>query len=138
VIDHRAELVPRHSRREPAQRLRESLLPTHEPTYPNAPCGWTPSSAIRVATVPEHGATATLLLNATLGNLAELVIPITALRAGDYMLVKASIAGAIVTKTLFILGGSLLLGGLKHQVQEFNRTTARFQASLLFLGTAPC
>jgi Ca2+/H+ antiporter len=36
------------------------------------------------------------LLNATLGNLTELVIAITALRAGEYMLVKASIAGAIV------------------------------------------
>ena len=34
------------------------------------------------------------LLNATLGNLTELVIALTALRAGEYMLVKASIAGA--------------------------------------------
>jgi Ca2+:H+ antiporter len=36
------------------------------------------------------------LLNATLGNLTELVIALTALRAGEYMLVKASIAGVIV------------------------------------------
>src|SRR6187402_2172775 len=75
------------------------------------------------------------LLNATLGNLTELVIALTALRAGDYSLVKASIAGAIVTNTLFMLGMSLLLGGLKHHVQEFNRATARLQAALLFLGT---
>ena len=34
------------------------------------------------------------LLNATLGNLTELVIAITALRAGMYDLVKASIAAA--------------------------------------------
>src|SRR6185295_13563310 len=46
------------------------------------------------------------LLNATLGNLTELVIALTALRAGQYMLVKASIAGAIVTNTLFMLGAS--------------------------------
>ena len=39
------------------------------------------------------------LLNATLGNLTELVIALTALRAGEYMLVKASIVGAIVTNT---------------------------------------
>src|SRR6201988_434884 len=38
------------------------------------------------------------LLNATLGNLTELVIALAALRAGEYMLVKASIAGALVTK----------------------------------------
>jgi Ca2+:H+ antiporter len=75
------------------------------------------------------------LLNATLGNLTELVIGLTALRAGEYMLVKASIAGAIVTNTLFMLGACFLLGGLKHHVQEFNRANARLQAGLLFLAT---
>jgi Ca2+:H+ antiporter len=75
------------------------------------------------------------LLNATLGNLTELVIALAALRAGQYMLVKASIAGAIVTNTLFMLGMSFLLGGLKHHVQEFNRANARLQAGLLFLAT---
>lgn len=75
------------------------------------------------------------LLNATLGNLTELVIAITALQAGQYALVKASIAGAIVTNTLFMLGGAFLLGGLKFHVQEFNRAGARFQSSLLFIAT---
>jgi Ca2+:H+ antiporter len=75
------------------------------------------------------------LLNATLGNLTELVIALAALRAGQYMLVKASIAGAIVANTLFMLGASFLLGGLKHHVQEFNKAGARLQASLLFLAT---
>jgi Ca2+:H+ antiporter len=75
------------------------------------------------------------LLNATLGNLTELVIALAALRAGQYTLVKASIAGAIVTNTLFMLGASFLLGGLKHHVQEYNRVSARLQAGLLFLAT---
>ena len=75
------------------------------------------------------------LLNATLGNLTELVIALAALRAGEYTLVKASIAGAIVTNTLFMLGASFLFGGLKYHVQEYNRVSARFQASLLFLAT---
>lgn len=75
------------------------------------------------------------LLNATLGNLTELVIALAALRAGEYMLVKASVAGAIVTNTLFMLGASFLLGGLKHHTQEFNRVSARMQAGLLFLAT---
>lgn len=75
------------------------------------------------------------LLNATLGNLTELVIALTALRAGQYILVKASVAGAIVTNTLFMLGASFLLGGLKYHVQEFNRVSARLQAGLLFLAT---
>jgi Ca2+:H+ antiporter len=75
------------------------------------------------------------LLNATLGNLTELVIALAALRAGQTMLVKASIAGAIVTNTLFMLGASFLLGGIKHHTQEYNRVSARFQAGLLFLST---
>lgn len=75
------------------------------------------------------------LLNATLGNLTELVIALAALQAGQYMLVKASVAGAIVTNSLFVLGASFLLGGLKHHVQEYNRVSARMQAGLLFLAT---
>jgi len=75
------------------------------------------------------------LLNATLGNLTELIIAITALRAGQYMLVKASIAGAIVGTSLFMLGLSFLAGGLKYHVQEFNRDNARLQSGMLFLAT---
>jgi Ca2+:H+ antiporter len=75
------------------------------------------------------------LLNATLGNLTELVIALTALAAGQHMLVKASIAGAIVSNTLFMLGASFLLGGLKHHTQEFNAANARLLAGQLFLAT---
>jgi Ca2+:H+ antiporter len=75
------------------------------------------------------------LLNATLGNLTELVIAIAALQAGQYTLVKASVAGAIVTNSLFMLGASFLLGGLKYHLQEYNQVAARFQAGLLFLAT---
>src|SRR5215471_1867646 len=81
------------------------------------------------------GDTAGGLLNATLGNLTELVIAAAALRAGEYALVKGSIAGAIVTNTLFMLGASFVIGGLKYHVQEYNRATARLHAALLFLAT---
>jgi len=75
------------------------------------------------------------LLNATLGNLTELIIALAALRAGQYTLVKATIAGAIVTNSLFMLGISFLVGGLAHHVQEYNRNSARLQGGLLFLAT---
>ncbi|WP_373505195.1 calcium/proton exchanger [Aestuariivirga sp.] len=74
------------------------------------------------------------LLNATLGNLTELIIALAALKAGEYMLVKASIAGAIVTNTLFMTGASFLLGGLKHHVQEFNSGNTRVQVAMLFIA----
>ena len=75
------------------------------------------------------------LLNATLGNLTELIIAVAALQAGEYMLVKASIAGAIVTNSLFMLGASFLLGGLRYHVQEYNRASGRLQAGLLLMVT---
>jgi Ca2+:H+ antiporter len=75
------------------------------------------------------------LLNATLGNLTELVITLAALRAGDYMLVKASIAGAIVTNTLFMLGLSFVVGGLRHHILEFNPVNSRMLALQLFFAT---
>lgn len=74
------------------------------------------------------------LLNATLGNLVELIIALTALKAGEYLLVKASIAGAIVTNILFMTGMSFFIGGLRHHVQQFNSASTRIQVSLLFLA----
>ena len=51
------------------------------------------------------------------------------------MLVKASIAGAIVTNSLFMLGASLLLGGLRYHVQEYNRAGGRLHSGLLLMAT---
>ena len=48
---------------------------------------------------------------------------------------KASVAGAIETNALFMLGTSFLPGGLRYHLQEFNSVAARFQAGLLFLAT---
>lgn len=75
------------------------------------------------------------LLNATLGNLTELIIAVTALHAGEYMLVKASIAGAIVTNSLFMLGASFLLGGIRYHIQEYNRAGGRMHSALLLMAT---
>lgn len=87
------------------------------------------------AVASKTGDTVGGLLNATLGNLTELLIALAALHAGQYVLVKASIAGAIVTNALFMLGLSLLVGGVKYHVQEYNRNSARLQAGLLFVAT---
>ena len=75
------------------------------------------------------------LLNATLGNLTELIIAIAALHAGEYMLVKASIAGAIVTNAVFMLGACFLLGGLKYHEQDYNRAGGRLYSALLLMAT---
>lgn len=74
------------------------------------------------------------LLNATLGNAAELIITIFAIREGLFELVKASITGSIIGNLLLVLGASLLLGGLKNGLQKFDPRTAGLNATLLILA----
>jgi Ca2+:H+ antiporter len=74
------------------------------------------------------------LMNATLGNAAELIIGIFALRAGLIELVKASLTGSIIGNLLLILGLSLFVGGLRHQTQTFNRQAAGMNVALLALA----
>lgn len=61
------------------------------------------------------------LLNATLGNAAELIITVVAIQAGLLDVVKASITGSILGNLLLVLGASLLAGGLKNGVQRYDR-----------------
>ena len=72
------------------------------------------------------------LLNSTLGNLTELVIAIVALQAGQYTLVKASITGAIVTNSLFMLGVSFLLGGLRFRLKDLTAWPPGFRPGCFF------
>jgi len=74
------------------------------------------------------------LLNATLGNAAELIITIFALREGLLDLVRASITGSIIGNLLLVLGLSLLVGGLKNGLQTFDRRTAGLNATLVILA----
>jgi len=74
------------------------------------------------------------LLNATLGNAAELIISLVALRAGLVSLVLASITGSILGNLLLVLGFSLLAGGIKNGKQTFNRANAGIDGTLLILS----
>src|SRR5512143_2657607 len=58
------------------------------------------------------------LLNASLGNAAELIITLFAIRAGEMELVKASLIGSILGNLLMVMGLSIFLGGLKHGLQR--------------------
>jgi Ca2+:H+ antiporter len=74
-------------------------------------------------------------LNATFGNAAELIIAFSALRAGLYDLVKASLVGSIVGNMLFVLGLSMFAGGLRHKEQRFNPAGGRSQTTMLIIAT---
>jgi Ca2+:H+ antiporter len=88
------------------------------------------TEALAAYTGPRIGA----LLNATLGNAAELIITVVAVRAGLLELVKASITGSILGNLLLVLGFAMTVGGLRNGIQIFDRRQAARNAILLVLG----
>ena len=74
------------------------------------------------------------LLNASLGNAAELIIALAALREGLHDVVKASLTGSIIGNILLVLGASMIAGGVKYERQKFNQTAAGMGSSLLLLA----
>ena len=73
-------------------------------------------------------------LNATLGNAAELIIALVALKAGMFDVVKASLTGSIIGNLLLVLGASFLAGGLRYKVQSFATIGARTQIGMMALA----
>jgi Ca2+:H+ antiporter len=75
------------------------------------------------------------LLNASLGNLPELVIVILTIHAGLLDVARASIAGSVLGNVLLILGFSLLVGGLKAgRPLRFDTRIVSVDASMLTLA----
>ncbi|HEY6084580.1 MAG TPA: hypothetical protein VIU63_04250 [Nitrospira sp.] len=58
------------------------------------------------------------LLNASLGNAAELIIALAALREGLHDVVKASLTGSILGNILLVLGAAMVAGG--HEIRTPN------------------
>ena len=65
------------------------------------------------------------ILNATFGNIAELIIAFFALQAGLIEVVKASLTGSIIGNLLLVLGASVLVGGLRHGHPDVQRADRR-------------
>jgi Ca2+:H+ antiporter len=80
------------------------------------------------------GARAGGLLNGTLGGATALVLATLAVRAGLFELAKASIVGAIVGNLLLVLGLGLLLGGLRHGTQYFDRAAGGLSGTMMILA----
>jgi Ca2+:H+ antiporter len=99
------------------------------------------TEALAVHTGPRLGG----LLNATLGNAAELIITILAIREGvmnpalrETMLelVRASLTGSVLGNILLVLGLSIFFGGLRHGRQRFDRSHAGTNATMLMLAVS--
>lgn len=74
------------------------------------------------------------LLNATFGNVAELIIALFLILDDEVEVVKASLTGSILGNMLLVLGLSFLAGGLRHREQSFNAQAAGVHANSLVLA----
>ncbi len=76
------------------------------------------------------------MLGATLGNATELIIAIFALRAGHINVVKASLSGSIIGNLLLVLGLSLVVGGVRRDVQRFTKAATAINSTMLMIAVA--
>jgi Ca2+:H+ antiporter len=76
------------------------------------------------------------LLNATFGNLTELIVAVFLIESGDVAIVKASLIGSIVGNLLLVLGLSFMAGGLRQREMTFNAQAASVHSSSMLLAVA--
>ncbi|KAJ2358432.1 hypothetical protein IWW50_001617 [Coemansia erecta] len=74
------------------------------------------------------------LINATLGNIVELLVGILALVKGEVEIVQTSLAGSIIANLLLVSGCCFFFGGLKNNEQVFNTHAAQSYGSLLAMA----
>jgi Ca2+:H+ antiporter len=74
------------------------------------------------------------LLNATFGNLTEVIVCVVALQKDMYRIVQLSMLGSVLSNLLLVLGCALWVGGLKHKRQTYNKTAALMNCAMLTLG----
>jgi Ca2+:H+ antiporter len=90
--------------------------------------------AATAALAERLGPTVGGLLNATFGNAPELIIGILALAHGLNDVVRASIAGSVIGNSLLVLGTSMLVGGWRYRLQQFDARSAGHYAALLAIA----
>jgi Ca2+:H+ antiporter len=70
-------------------------------------------------------------LNATFGNLVELVVAYSALTGGLYDVVLDGLVGGLVTNLLLVLGMAAVVGGIRYRQMTFSANTSLLNAKLL-------
>lgn len=75
------------------------------------------------------------LLNATFGNAVEMIVTISAVKAGLVSVVQGSLLGSILSNLLLVLGMAFFAAGIKTKESRFNSAGASANMSCLCLGS---
>ncbi|KAK7050500.1 Sodium/calcium exchanger protein-domain-containing protein [Favolaschia claudopus] len=74
------------------------------------------------------------LVNATLGNVVELIIAGIALKQCKLELVQSSLLGGLLSNMLLVLGMAFVVGGFRFPSQEFQPMVAQLNSSLMVVA----
>jgi Ca2+:H+ antiporter len=75
------------------------------------------------------------IMNATVGNVGEIIIAAFLILDGKIGVVHATITGSIIGNLLLVLGASLLIGGLKNGIQSYDEHATGMNGASLVLAT---
>ena len=75
------------------------------------------------------------IMNATVGNIGEIIIAAFLILDGQIAIVHASITGSIIGNLLLVLGASLFVGGIRNGVQRYDQEVVGMNAASLILAT---
>lgn len=71
------------------------------------------------------------LVNVTFGNAVEMILCVSALRAGKMELIQNTIAGSVLSNLLLVLGSAFFFGGLRYREQIVLPAVSEANADLL-------
>lgn len=74
------------------------------------------------------------LINATFGNIVEMLLCIAGIQQNQLDIVKFTLIGSILSNMLLVMGTAFLYGGVVYHVQEFNQYGAGAHTSLMLLA----
>lgn len=74
------------------------------------------------------------LLNATFGNVVEMLLCVAGIRNGEIGVVQCTLLGSILSNLLLVMGCAFLAGGMFFAVQEYNQSGAAIQCSLMAMS----
>jgi len=74
------------------------------------------------------------LLNATFGNVVEMLLCVAGIRNGEIEVVQCTLLGSILSNLLLVMGCAFLAGGMFYAIQEYNQSGAAIQCSLMSMS----
>ena len=74
------------------------------------------------------------LINATFGNVVEMILSIVLLQKGLTTVVSTSLIGSILSNLLLVIGCCFFVGGLNFKHQHFSSGASKANTSLLFMS----